>query len=405
MKKILRSNAMGLLMLLVIFLGCTPSQEQVAAREAKVRDACERQLAAAAAATSIEALNKAIETTHAKVGATSAAPMIQQTLERLLGEGHFGLVEQATDFIITTKTLEELHVLAFAMQFKGYSASKAWPKLRTSIIRCATLLSDEAAEPLVRQIYSALQRDKQLDLLEKTSQQLYRETLNKPGLLRLGTETWVGLCIAKDKQLLPASLEALLADQVSPDQVATLLDRYFYELTESKEIMKKIGVLGPKIVALTQNKATQASVTMRMLDSAFLLEDYDRAIEMLEKGIPGRDKAWHDTTLPKVKAHRAMAQNKPVEAIEGLRQFMVAWKNAKTVDEMDPTTGLVYNREWILGRNAIRIAKLYASIPDEGNRKMAMKEATEYFSVARSKLNPGSKEMTALTQEMKEAGL
>lgn len=405
MKSFFRSVTLGLVMMMGVFLGCTPSPEQVAAREAKTREACERQLSAAATAKSREALKKAIETTHAKVGATSAAPMIQQTLERLMGEGQYGLVEQATEAILSTKKLADLHVSAFATQFKGYTVSKEWSKLRSSIMRCATQLPEEAAEPLIGQIFSALKRDHHLDVLEKTSQQLYRETLNKPGLLRLGTETWVGLCIAKDRQLLPASLEALLADKVPAEQVALLLDRHFYELTESKEIMKKIGVLGPKILALTQNQATQASVMMRMLDSAFMLEDYDMAIEMLEKGIPGRDKEWHDTTLPKVKAHRAMAQNKPLEAIECLRQFMVAWKNAKTVDEMDPTTGLVYNREWILARNAIRIAKLYASIPDEVNQKMAMKEATEYFSVARSKLNPSSKEMTALTQEIKAAGL
>jgi hypothetical protein len=184
-----------------------------------------------------------------------------------------------------------------------------------------------------------------------------------------------------------------------------LLDRYFYEMTENKEIMKKISVLGPKILAATQNKTAQESVSLRMLDSAFLTDNFDLAVAMLEKGVPGKDAEWHATTLPKVKAHRALAKNKPLEAIEHFRQFMTAWQNAKHVDEMDPTTGLVYNREWVLGRNAIRIAKIYASISDEANQKKTMKEADDLFKVALAKLNPGSKELTALTQEIKAAGL
>jgi hypothetical protein len=100
-----------------------------------------------------------------------------------------------------------------------------------------------------------------------------------------------------------------------------------------------------------------------------------------------------------------MANGKNLEAIEYLRQFMTAWKNAKQVDEMDPSTGLVYNRDWILARNALRIAKLYAAIPDEVNSKKVTKEALDYFKSAQAQLKPESKEMAALKQEMKAAGL
>ncbi len=398
-------RGVGIFLLAVVFSGCSPSPEQLAAREAKKCEACQQNLSAAATAKSVPALKKAIEKTIATVSSAQALPLIQQTLERMIGEEQYGIVEEVTDDLISTGKLPELHVLAFAIQFKCHSAAKDWPKLQKAILTCATQLPDDAADPLVSQIFAALKRDTQVELLEKTSQKLYQGALNKPRLLRLATTTWVGLCVEKDRQLLPASLEKLLTDKVPAEHVAVLLDRYFYELTENKEIMQKICVLGPKILAVTQNKTTQESVTLRMLDSAFLTDNFDLAVEMLGKGIPGRDAEWHATTLPKVKAHRALAQNKPLEAIENFRQFMNAWQNAKHVDEMDPTTGLVYNREWVLARNAIRIAKIYGAIPDETNQKKVLKEADAFFKVALSKVRPDSKEMTVLTQEIKAAGL
>jgi len=405
MKRSLKMLGVSVMVMMAFFSGCSPSPEQLAARDEKMRATCERELSEAATAKSLPALKKAIEKTHTTVSSAKALPVIQQTLERMIGEGQYGVIEQITDDLILTDKLSGLHVLAFATQMKCHSAAKDWPKLQKTILNCANRLPEEAADPLLSQIFDALKRDQHLGQLEKTSQQLYQGALDKPRLLRLATTTWVGLCVEKDRQLLPASLEKLLTDKVPAEHIAVLLDRYFYEMTENKEIIKKICVLGPKILAATQNKTAQESVTLRMLDSAFLTDNFDLAVEMLEKGIPGRDTEWHETTLPKVKAHRALAQNKPLEAIENFRQFMTAWKNAKHVDEMDPTTGLVYNREWVLARNAIRIAKIYASIQDEANQKKTMKEANESFKVALSKVNPGSKEMTALTKEIKEAGL
>jgi len=72
---------------------------------------------------------------------------------------------------------------------------------------------------------------------------------------------------------------------------------------------------------------------------------------------------------------------------------------------VDPSTGLVYNRDWILARNALRIAKLYASLSDEENRKKVMTEAGVYYKAAQDQVKPGSRELTAIQQEIKEAGL
>jgi tetratricopeptide (TPR) repeat protein len=406
MKQMLKASGVGSVLLATFFSGCTPSQEELQARDAKMRVVCEQQLAAAETAVSVPALKRAIERAYTKVGPAQSLPMIQQSLERLLGNRHYGVVEGVTAYILSSKGLKELHPMAFSVELNCYNAEQKWPEFQRSMENAASMLPDAAAEQLVDQGVRTLKQAGKDNMLEKSSQVIYRGALQKPRVLNLATRSWVGLCVAKDRQHLPEHLESLLADKVPVDQVAVLYERYFYEVTDLRESVKKLSRLGSKLMEATQNKTTRDSMTLRLLDCAFLLENYDLAISMLEKGIPNRSEEWHATTLPKIQAHQAMAQGKPLEAIQHFRHFMVAWKNAKEVDEVDPSTGLVYNRDWILARNALRIAKLYASLPNEAeNHKNVMKEAEAYFKSAKAQVKPGSRELIAIQQEIKEAGL
>jgi len=270
---------------------------------------------------------------------------------------------------------------------------------------CVSRLPEDASIALVRQSFDVLKKNKQLDILDNTCPQVWRAATKKNDVIRMATSTWVDIGIAKDRTLLPHRLEVLLKDKISPDQVGILFNRHFYNMIDSAEIVKQLCVVGAKILGRCKDESVIQSVKLKLLDGAFIAQNYDLAVEMLEKGIPGKDKEWHDTTLPKVKAHRALAKNKPLEAIENFRQFMTAWKNAKKIEEFDPSTGLSYSREWILGRNAVRIANIYASLPDTENQKKVLAEANEYFKVALTKVDNNSDEQKALTKEIKEAGL
>jgi hypothetical protein len=131
------------------------------------------------------------------------------------------------------------------------------------------------------------------------------------------------------KKLLPERLDALLNAKVSPIQVGSLFDRYFYEMVDDLDIIRRLCTIGERILSVCKDKDTVSNVTVKVLDGAFIVDNFDLAIHMLEEGIPGKDKAWHDMSLPKVKAHRAMAQHKPREAVKYFRQFMNAWIESK----------------------------------------------------------------------------
>ena len=405
MSRIIQGIGLSAAIMMIIFSGCSHNAKELLAREAKLRQTCESQLSAAVSSKDLVALNAAIDTAHAKLKPEVALLMVQHAIDQMISAGDHDAVEKTMTTILAKRKLKNFHGMAAASVLKNRIATKRWDTLPELITTCVTRLPEEVSVPLLRQSFDALKKNKQLDILDTTCPKVWRAAAKKPDVIRIASSTWVDLGIAKDRKLLPSRLEVLLNDKLSPEYVGILFTRHFYNMIDSAEIVKQLCVVGTKILVRCKDESVNQSVKLKMLDGAFIAENYDLAVEMLEKGIPGKDKEWHATTLPKVKAHRALAKNKPLEAIENFRQFMTVWKNAQQTEEFDPSTGLSYSREWILGRNALRIAKIYASIPDAENQKKTLTEASEYFKVALTKVEKNSEELKALTKEIKEAGL
>ncbi len=405
MNRIIQGIGLSVALMMVIFSGCSHNAKELLAREAKLRQTCESQLSAAVSSKDLVALNAAIDTANSKLKPEVALQTVQQAFDQMIRAGDYEAVEKAMAAILERKKLKNFHGMAAASILKNRIATKRWDTLPELIMTCVSRLPEDASIALVRQSFDVLKKNKQLDILDNTCPQVWRAATKKNDVIRMATSTWVDIGIAKDRTLLPHRLEVLLKDKISPDQVGILFNRHFYNMIDSAEIVKQLCVVGAKILGRCKDESVIQSVKLKLLDGAFIAQNYDLAVEMLEKGIPGKDKEWHDTTLPKVKAHRALAKNKPLEAIENFRQFMTVWKNAKKTEEFDPSTGMSYSREWILGRNAVRIANIYASLPDTENQKKVLAEANEYFKVALTKVDNNSDEQKALTKEIKEAGL
>jgi len=84
---------------------------------------------------------------------------------------------------------------------------------------------------------------------------------------------------------------------------------------------------------------------------------------------------------------------------------MNAWIASKQEEEFDPTTGIAYSREWILGRNAHRIAGILDSIPDKEEADKARAEAKDYFKEALKKAAKDPEALKLLKEETKDMGL
>ena len=137
-----------------------------------------------------------------------------------------------------------------------------------------------------------------------------------------------------------------------------------------------------------------------MLDMCFMVEDYGRALEMLEKGFSEHDEEWHKMSTAKVRAHKALVEKDYDAAVKYFREFMGSLGED---DVVDPVTSITFSHATLMGNNEKRIgdilteagktdeaAKAYATADEwyakalEGNK--AGKETEDYIKEQRASL-------------------
>jgi len=364
------------------------------------------QLSTAISQKNPAAIEAGIDETIAALKPEDGAPLLQQALTGLVEAGQHAIVSSLANHIANTKSISPLYRnLAVTLSLRCVLAAKDWEKFPSSFQNCITQLPDDQLLKLMRMAVTVLQKNNQTALLDQSSKDVILHAIEKTNSVNFAARIWVETGVSIDKKLLPERLAALLNAKVSPIQVGNLFDRYFYEMVNDLDIIRQLCALGDRILSVCKDQTTIDNVKVKVLDGAFIVNDFDLAVSMLEQGIPGKDKAWHDMSLPKVKAHRALAQKKPLEAVKYFREFMNAWITSKQEEEYDPTTGIGYSREWILGRNAIRIAGILDSVPDKAEADKARAEAKAYFKVALEKAKNDTDALKLLKEETKDLGL
>ena len=162
-----------------------------------------------------------------------------------------------------------------------------------------------------------------------------------------------------------------------------------------------------KLLSLCSTEAAN-SMRERRLDGLFLCNDFDGAIALLEKeGIPSRSPSWCTGTAAKLRAHKAMESNQYAEAVKQLQIFgeFMRSEEQKDFEECDPTTGILYSRDWVVARNLVRCANMTKKLGDEKKAAAFLAEAKKYFDSAKEKAKTDLKSLAALEAEIKSAGL
>ncbi len=178
----------------------------------------------------------------------------------------------------------------------------------------------------------------------------------------------------------------------------------FYKIiaANDKDVIKKILATGTDLSAKC-NDRMQQSIRAAQLDGAFLMEDYQKAAEYVRAGIEGHDEAWKKMALNKIAAHQALKDGKIEDAITEFRNFMEDIKNESDKQpERDPTTGIEYSKELILGNNALRIAELYKKIGKDKEASSAYEEAADYYTQALSNAKPDSETYKMIQEQIKK---
>ncbi len=341
-----------------------------------------------------------------KLRIVAATPMLERAMSSLMNGRHYDLALQLIHYLESKSILyAPYRDMLVTLSMHCALADKSFATVESSFTACVEQLRDDQLIKIIRMVFGALQRNNKTALLEQCARHVVFNAIGKHNSVNHSARTWLETGIAANRKILPERLDALLNAKVSPIQVGNLFDRYFYEMVDDLDLIRSLCAVGERIVAGCSDESTVNSVKIKVLDGAFITDNFDQASQMLETGIPGKDKVWHDMSIPKVKAHRAMVQNKPREAVRYFREFMNAWLASDQDEEYDPTSGIAYSRDWILGRNANRIANILESIPDMKMAKEAREEAKNYFREALKKAAGDTEALKLLKEEVKPLGL
>lgn len=240
-------------------------------------------------------------------------------------------------------------------------------------------------------------------LVEGLCEFVLENVQDKPRAREVAASDWLTAAIsAADHSTTVERLGRLLDVGLPWNSVFRLYQKSFYGIVNSgnNETIARLVALGDKMAESAGPDEFQG-LRMLMLDASFLLEDYDRALALVEEGIPGRDEEWQAMALNKISAHKALKENRPEEAIRRFRVFMAGveeWDEAET----DPSTGVMHTREMTLGRNALRIGKIYADMGSEVGASKAYEEAADYYTRALMAVEPDSKEYGIIKAEMSD---
>ncbi len=173
--------------------------------------------------------------------------------------------------------------------------------------------------------------------------------------------------------------------------------------------LKELLAFSDKLVKMNVlSEAAANALKERRLDGFFLSGDFDGAIAYLEgEGVPKRSPAWCKGTAAKLRAHKAMEAGDKKEAIKQLLvfgEFMLS-DEQKDFEDCDPTTGIVYSREWVVARNLMRCSKMSREIDDAANADKYLADAKKHFATALEKAKDDKKSLETLQAEIKADNL
>ena len=226
---------------------------------------------------------------------------------------------------------------------------------------------------------------------------------NKIITRRWAAVMWVGSASDKENyKVVITRLNKLLELGIPVNDVLRIYSMQFYTVVkgEDKENIQGMMATGDALAKLLDKKG-QKAVHALQLDGSFLLEDYATALKYVEAGIDDRDEMWHKMAVSKIKAHLALKDGRTADAIVNFRDFMEL-VSVNENGEVDPSTGVIYSKDMLLGQNALRIAKLYQSIGKSAESSSAYEEAADYYTQAMANVDSDSKEYAMIKAEIKK---
>ena len=164
-----------------------------------------------------------------------------------------------------------------------------------------------------------------------------------------------------------------------------------------KDLLVFTGKLLPRL-----SESAQETLQDRRLDAFFLTGDFDGALALLDKGLPSHSAGWCKGTAAKLRYHRLLENGKKGEALQQLLLFIdfMLSDEQKDFEDCDPTTGIIYSREWVIARNYVRCWEIARDLNDSAKAAKYLEEAKKLYATALEKAKDDPKALAELKKEM-----
>ncbi len=327
--------------------------------------------------------------------------IVERAIENAFAGGRLAAVEALLTVVADeTPPRAESRDLVTVTRIRLQAAQGQWDTLADAFQAAAATLPDARLQSLLRTVAASATKAGKLALVDTLSESVVFKQGDRPQSVSVASRLWIETGMAADPTTLPTRLDALLRAKVPARQVCGLYTRYYYDVINKAPVLAAMMELGERLAPLADEDETRNLIRTMLLDGSFVREDYTTAIRLLEGGIPGRDAQWHAMALSKVRAHKAIQDEKPRDAVKYFREFMVNLAGAKDEDTVDPESGIRHTKEMILGRNAKRIGDILAAIPDAEAAKQAYAESRDYYGKALEKTKDEPEARKVLEKEM-----
>lgn len=318
--------------------------------------------------------------------ANDAVALLSRAFDQLFDRGRLACVDeflQQADRRVTSDPDTQQLMLFVRMRLR--LARSQWDSLQKAFPDAADKLNDHYLYRLLRMALPALVKASRLDLADGLCETVIDHHADKTQSMNIASRQWLDNAAANDIAAIPVKIEALRRANLAPRNLAGLFMRHFYRTIDDAATVEAMQRVGQSLIPLAENDDIRDQIRTMVLDAAFVLNDFDAALRILETGIAGRDANWHAMAISKVKAHKALANDQPLEAVRHFRDFMSTLAKSEDEHTSDPSTGMVYSKEMILGRNAKRIGDLLGQAGQPDAAAKAYDEARAYYNQALEK--------------------
>ena len=173
----------------------------------------------------------------------------------------------------------------------------------------------------------------------------------------------------------PTRITKLLELGVSPEMIRNpFIGQYraIIQAGDSGLVRAMIGLAERLSTRVDDEQARDAYLGLA-LDGYVAMDDYRKAVAMVDKGFRKADSDWQAVMVPKLRAHLAMEEGHTQEAIQHFREFM------RAAAAQTPGSAALAQT---LGMNAARIGDLWRGIGEADKAQAAYVEARAHYSEA-----------------------